>query len=183
MKVGDYYDLPDCETYQGQDEGVACVPEKGETQNSFFRAANYPSGAVDPTNPREVDVTFASYINRHSNESNGCVPQGYNPDTFQPLYDGVKTAGACNNDVLISRSTNRGTSFSGGSADVRTAARGAAERPARGPVLAVGRLRSARAGSPSPTTTARTATDESTGFSDMSLSGSRERDRLRHRSA
>jgi hypothetical protein len=120
VKVSDYYDLPDCETYQGQDEGVACVPEKGETQNSYFRAANYPSGAVDPTNPREVDITFASYINRHSNESNGCVPQGYNPDTFQPLYDGVKAAGACNNDVLISRSTNRGTSFSGGSADVRT---------------------------------------------------------------
>ena len=44
-------------------------------------------------NPREVDVTFGSYINRHSNEANGCVPQGFNPDTFQPLYDGVKDAG------------------------------------------------------------------------------------------
>jgi hypothetical protein len=122
VKVSDYYDLPDCETYQGQDPGVACVPEKGETANSIFRAANYPSGAVNPRDPREIDVTFGSYINRHSNERlrNPCVPQGYNPDTFQPLYTGVKTPGACNNDILISRSTNAGGSFTGGSADVRT---------------------------------------------------------------
>jgi hypothetical protein len=122
VKVADYYDLPDCETYQGNDAGVGCVPEKGETQNSFFRAANYPSGAVNPRDPREVDVTFASYINRHSNETQPkpCVPQGVNPDTLQPLYTGVKTAGACNNDILISRSTNAGRTFTGGSADVRT---------------------------------------------------------------
>src|SRR5207248_4030394 len=32
IKVGDYYDLPDCATYQnGQDAGRACVPEKGAT--------------------------------------------------------------------------------------------------------------------------------------------------------
>src|SRR5689334_11593826 len=43
VKVSDYYDLPDCETYQGQDPGRSCVPEKGSTQNSFFRATNYPS--------------------------------------------------------------------------------------------------------------------------------------------
>ena len=36
------------------------------------------------------------------------MPQGFNPDTFQPLYDGVKTPGACNNDIVISRSTNGG---------------------------------------------------------------------------
>jgi hypothetical protein len=33
--VADYYDLPDCATYQGgQDLGRACVPEKGTAQNS-----------------------------------------------------------------------------------------------------------------------------------------------------
>jgi hypothetical protein len=120
VKVADYYDLPDCETYQGASEGVACVPEKGETQNSIFRAANYPVGAVNPTNPHDIDVTVASYINAHSKESNGCVPQGYNPDTFQPLYTGVKTAGACNNDIVVSRSTNGGQTFTGGAANVRT---------------------------------------------------------------
>ena len=48
VKVSDFYDLPDCDTYQGAGAGSACVPEKGETQNSFFRAANYPAGAVNP---------------------------------------------------------------------------------------------------------------------------------------
>jgi hypothetical protein len=118
-KVADYYELPDCETYQEADEGVACVPEKGETHNSIFRAANYPVGAVNPKAPNQVVVTFASYINRHSKESNHCVPRGYNPDTLQPLYDGVKQAGACNNDILVSRSTNGGGSFTGGSTNVR----------------------------------------------------------------
>jgi hypothetical protein len=119
VKVADYYDLPDCVTYQGDDEGVGCVPEKGNTQNSLFRAANYPSAAVNPKHPNQIDVTFASYINKHSNEKNGCVPQGFNPDTFQPLYDGVKTAGACNNDILVSKSTNGGQSFTGTSTNVR----------------------------------------------------------------
>jgi hypothetical protein len=175
VKVADYYDLPDCETYQGQNPGVACVPEKGETQNSYFRASNYPSAAVDPTDPREIDVTFGSYINRHSNERlrTPCVPQGYNPDTLQPLYDGVKTAGACNNDILVSRSTNGGRTFTGGTADVRTlpAARdgdnqadqywqwAAFDRRGR---LAVSFYDRAY------------GNDETTGFSDVSLSGTRD---------
>ncbi|MFL6222899.1 MAG: sialidase family protein, partial [Actinomycetes bacterium] len=42
VKVSDYNDLPDCETYQdGAGAGSSCVPEKGSTANSFFRAANY----------------------------------------------------------------------------------------------------------------------------------------------
>jgi hypothetical protein len=36
------------------------VPEKGPTANSVFRAVNYPTGAVNPTNPNQVIVTFAS---------------------------------------------------------------------------------------------------------------------------
>ncbi len=68
MLVGDYYDLPDCVTYQGADPGRSCVPEKGPTSNSIFRATNYPSGAVDPTNPKRVVVTFGSYINKDSKE-------------------------------------------------------------------------------------------------------------------
>jgi hypothetical protein len=120
VKVGDFYDLPDCATYQDdKGAGSSCVPEKGGTTNSYFRAANYPVGAVDPRDDDEVVVTFGSYINRHSRESNGCVPRGYNPETVQPLYDGVKTRGACNNDIVVSRSTNGGRSFSGGSTNVR----------------------------------------------------------------
>jgi hypothetical protein len=175
VKVADYYDLPDCQTYQGKSPFVACVPEKGETANSYFRAANYPSAAVNPRDPREIDVTFGSYINSHSNERlrNPCVPQGYNPETFQPLYTGVKTAGACNNDIVVSRSTNGGRSFSGGSTDVRSlpAARDGdaqadqfwqwAAFDTRGR-LAVSFYDRAY------------GNDEQTGFSDVSLSGTRD---------
>src|SRR4029453_10197673 len=77
VKVGDFFDLPDCATYQGgQDAGRACVPEKGASMKSVFRAANYPSGAVNPTRPNQVVVSYGSYINANSQESNGCVPQG-----------------------------------------------------------------------------------------------------------
>jgi hypothetical protein len=119
IKVSDYYDLPDCLTYQGQDAFRACVPEKGSTSNSFFRATNYPSGAVDPTNSSRIAVTVGSYINVHSNETNGCVPAGLSGSTGLNLYDGVKTPGACNNDILISVSHNAGGTFTGTSTDPR----------------------------------------------------------------
>jgi len=121
IKVSDYYDLPDCATYQaGKDLGRACVPEKGASTNSYFRATNYPSGAVNPTNPAQVVVTFGSYINVHSNETNGCVPTGFSPATGQNLYTGVKTPGACNNDILESVSNDGGATFTGTATDPRT---------------------------------------------------------------
>ena len=120
VKVSDYYDLPDCATYQqGKDAGRACVPEKNGTADSYFRVANYPSGAVDPTDPNKVVVTFGSYINRHSNESNGCVPTGFNPADGFNLYSGVKVPGACNNDILVSVSVDKGNTFTGTTTDPR----------------------------------------------------------------
>jgi hypothetical protein len=118
--VGNYYDLPDCLTYQGSDPGRACVPEKGSSQNSVFRATNYAVGAVNPTNPNQVVVTYGSYINRHSKESNGCAPAGFSSATGINLYTGVKTAGACNNDIVVSVSNNGGAAFTGGATDVRS---------------------------------------------------------------
>jgi hypothetical protein len=119
VKVTDYYDLPDCATYQGgQDPFRACVPEKGSAQNSVFRAANYPSGAVNPRNPKQVVVTVASYINRDSNESNGCAPTGFASDGVN-TYTGVKTAGACNNKILLSVSNDSGSTFTGTTTDPR----------------------------------------------------------------
>jgi hypothetical protein len=119
VKVTGYYDLPDCATYQnGQDPFRACVPEKGSAQNSVFRAANYPSGAVNPRNPKQVVVTVASYINRDSNESNGCTPTGFAPDGIN-TYTGVKTAGACNNKILLSVSNDSGSTFTGTTTDPR----------------------------------------------------------------
>ncbi|MCA1832763.1 MAG: glycoside hydrolase [Actinobacteria bacterium] len=120
QKVSDFYELPECATYQGgKDAGRACVPEKGPTSNSYFRATNYPSGSVNPTQPNQVVVTLGSYINRHSNESNGCVPAGFGP-FGNPQYTGVKTPGACNNDIIVSISNDAGTTFSGTAADPRT---------------------------------------------------------------
>lgn len=119
VKVADYFDLPDCFTYQGKDFGRACVPEKGSSTNSYFRATNYPSGGVNPQKPNEIAVTFGSYINRNSNEANGCVPASFSPLTGQNTYTGVKTPGACNNDILISVSEDAGASFTGTTTDPR----------------------------------------------------------------
>jgi hypothetical protein len=121
VKVSDYYDLPDCATYQGgQDAFRACVPEKGTGQNSVFRAANYPSGSVNPRHPGQVVVTVGSYLSRDSNPSNGCIPAGFSAATGLNLYTGVKTAGACSNKILVSVSTDGGKSFTGTSANPTT---------------------------------------------------------------
>jgi hypothetical protein len=130
VKISDYYDLPECDAYQGDgaDPGRSCVPEKGSSTNSVFRATNYPSGAVNPRHPTQVVVTFGSYINRHSNEGNGCVPAGISPDSGLDLYTGVKTPGACNNDIVVSVSNNGGATFGGGSTDVRKEATVSQER-------------------------------------------------------
>jgi hypothetical protein len=118
--AANYNDLPDCATYQGgQDLGRACVPEKGASEQSVFRATNYPSGAIDPSNGSIV-VTIGSYINKYSNPSNGCTPAGFNAATGINLYTGVKTAGACNNKILESISTNGGVSFNGTITDPTT---------------------------------------------------------------
>ncbi|HET9848745.1 MAG TPA: exo-alpha-sialidase [Candidatus Dormibacteraeota bacterium] len=123
FRIADYYDLPDCATYQaGKDFGRACVPEKGGTSNSIFRAANYPSGSVNPANPNQVVVTFGSYINVHSNEANGCVPAGVNPATGNNLYTGVKAPGACNNDILETVSNDGGATWTGQAQDPRVLA-------------------------------------------------------------
>ena len=117
VKVADYYDLPDCATYTGQDPGRACVPDKRD-KRSFFRAANYPVGGVDPRHPSRVAVTVGSYINRFSQESNGCTPTGF-ADTGINTFAGVLEPGACNNDILLSVSRNGGASFTGTDTDPR----------------------------------------------------------------
>ncbi|MBV9336236.1 MAG: exo-alpha-sialidase [Solirubrobacterales bacterium] len=113
VKVSNYYDLPNCDTYQGTgaDPGRSCVPEKGSSTKSVFRATNYPSGQVDPRNGTRLIVTFGSYINPDSNESNGCTPTG--SEDGNPTYTGVKTPGACANKILLKVSTDGGASFTG----------------------------------------------------------------------
>jgi hypothetical protein len=64
-------------------------------------------------------VTLASYLNRHSNPERGnCSPAGFNPDTALPRYDGVGERNGCNNDIVVSVSTDAGASFTGTSTPV-----------------------------------------------------------------
>lgn len=174
IKVSDYYDLPDCATYQqGHDFGRACVPEKNATANSIFRATNYGSGAVNPTNPKQVVVTFGSYINQHSNESNGCVPAGTNPATGDNLYTGVKTPGACNNDILVSVSNDGGSSFTGTTTDPRTLNSANTEAGQATSDQFWQWIAFTKTGKLATSYYDRQyGTDEATGFSDISLSGS-----------
>lgn len=179
VKVGDYYDLPDCDSYQGTgaDPFRSCVPEKGTSHNSVFRATNYPAGAVDPSG--RVVVTYGSYISRDSNESLGCTPAGFAADGLN-LFTGVKTGG-CNNDILYSVSTNRGRSFTGTTVD-----------PRRMPVVTDGRAQATtdqfwQATGVAPNGTLVTSyydraygNDNHTGYSDITASMSRDRVTFSH---
>ena len=179
-KVTDYYELPDCQSATGQNPGRGCVPDKRD-KASFFRAANYPVGVVDPRDSRRVAVTVGSYINSHSQESNGCVPTGF-AEAGTNTYTGVDKVGACNNDILVSVSRNAGASFTGATTDPRrltsvTADRGQATTSqwfqwadfTKGGRLAVSYY------------DRQYGDDELTGFSDVTLSGSRDLARFRSR--
>jgi hypothetical protein len=176
VKVGDYYDLPDCDTFQGAgaDPGRACVPEKGATSHSIFRAANYPSGAVNSKAPSRVVITYGSYINQFSNESNGCIPHGINPNDGQDRYQGVKAAGACNNKILVSVSNDAGTTFNGGASGADPRTQTAVNSPTQAgsdqwwqwaAMNSAGKLAVSYYDR-------QYGTDETTGFSDISLAGS-----------
>lgn len=117
VKVSDWNDLPDCLTYTGHDAFRACVVTAPLSDRSIFRATNYPSG-VAVSNDRIV-VTFGSYINEHSNPTRGnCTPAGFSATTGLNLYTGVGEANGCNNDIVVSVSTDGGASFTGTSTPV-----------------------------------------------------------------
>jgi hypothetical protein len=175
VKVSDYNDLPDCDTYQGTgaDPGRACVPEKGSSTKSVFRATNYASGAVSPQNPNVVTVAFGSYINADSNESNGCAPTGFAADG-NPTYTGVKTAGACANKILLKVSRDGGATFAG-SPDPRTGQIVTQERGQRQTDQWFQWSAFTRSGKLAVDYYDRQyGNDETTGYSDFSLSGSRD---------
>jgi hypothetical protein len=172
VKVADWYDLPDCATYQGgQDAGRACVPEKGSSTRSVFRATNYPVGVVNPKIPSQVAVTFGSYINQFSKESNGCAPAGFSAFGNND-YTGVKTPGACNNKIVLSVSNDGGATFTGTTSDPRVLPTAGTARQAgtdqwwqwatfsKDGQLAVSYY------------DRQYGNDETTGFSDLSVSGS-----------
>ena len=89
VKVGDYYDLPDCATYQHANPGRACVPGEGVTATRSSGPPTTRSGAVNPTNPGQVVVTFGSYINKTRTRRTG-APRLASPQYGINLYTGVK---------------------------------------------------------------------------------------------
>ena len=176
VKVADYYDLPDCATYQGLDAGNGCIPEKGNTTNSIFRAGNYPSGGVDPTNASRVVVAFGSYIGPHSNDTYGnkCAPNGFS-GFGNPLYTGVKAPGGCKNDILVSVSNDYGVTFTGGSTDPRYLSSAAPTTRQATSSQWFQWLAFTKNGKLAVSYYDRQyGSDETTGFSDISVAGSRD---------
>ncbi len=115
VKVGDYYELPDCFTYTGDDNGRSCVVTTPAGNTSVFRAANYSSGVA--TDNETIEVDYASYINPHSNPKNDtgkgkCSANGF-AGTGLPLYKGVGDVNGCNNDIVQSVSSDGGATFTG----------------------------------------------------------------------
>ena len=107
VRVGYYNELPDCATYQnGADPGRACVPEKGPSANSIFRASNYPIGAVDPTDAEpgrgHLRLVHQPQLQR---EPTGCTPAGFAADGDQPVHRCQD--GGCNNDISTAVSDQR----------------------------------------------------------------------------
>ncbi|MFC4909296.1 sialidase family protein [Actinomadura gamaensis] len=178
VKAADYYDLPDCDTYQGtgKNPGRDCVPEKGASTNSIFRATNYPNLAVDPANPKRLVVTTGSYVNRNSNEAGGCAPAGLTSfdSGLGSLYDGVKNGG-CANDIVLSVSSDGGASFTGTATDVRKLpVIGGSVRPARADRFWQGTVFTPRGTLVIAYYDRGYGSDETTGFSDVTLATSRD---------
>lgn len=114
-KVADYYEWPDCFTYTHQDEFAPCLPTHPLSQRSIFEGSNYPSPVATRTG---LAVTFGSFINPHSNPARGnCAPAGVSATTGLNLFRGVGRPGGCNNDILVSTSTD-GVHFTGASTPV-----------------------------------------------------------------
>jgi len=129
VKATDYYDLPDCDTYQGEgkDPGRDCVPEKVRRTNSVFRATNYPNVTVDPANPKRVVVTTGSYINRDFQRDQRLHARRPHPRrgrARQPSMTAYKKRADATYGIVVSSSTNGAAAFpTGTTTDVRKPAR------------------------------------------------------------
>ena len=111
------------DTYQGAgaDPFRACVPEKGSSTVSDFRATNYSSGQRQPDQRQPGGGHSGSYINRDFNETNGCIPTGF-AATGRTRTPVSRHPGACNNKILVSVSNDGGATFTGTTTDPRTQA-------------------------------------------------------------
>ena len=122
-----------------------------------------------------IVVAFGSYIGPHSNETNGCIPASFSGSTGLNLFTGVKTAGACKNDILVSVSTNGGTSFTGTTTDPRMLPSAASTRAQAKASQWFQWLAFTKDGTLAISYYDRQyGNDETTGYSDISISGTKD---------
>ena len=126
----------------GPGSAPAC-PEKGETPNSIFRATNYPSGAVNPRDPkrdrRHVRLLHQPPLQRGQRLRPAGLQPRHVPAALRRRQDG----GRVQQRHRDQPSTNGGKAFTGATTDVR-ALPATRRRRARRPVLAVGGVRPER---------------------------------------
>lgn len=135
--IGSEFGPPDVVATRARRRALAPrAPRNGFFQPypSVFAASNYPTLAVEETNPNRLYVHFGSYISRHSNENPGqntgnglCFPEGFSPATGLPLYDSPgftfiseeEAVPGCNNSIVQAVSDDGGATWSGGVIDPR----------------------------------------------------------------
>jgi len=108
VKVADYYDLPDCATYQaGQDAGRACVPEKPPRRNSI--SARPTTHQAPSTRPIRIESWSRSVLHRPAlqrNEIKTLHPAGF-VASGNNVFTGVRLPARARNDILVSVSTKK----------------------------------------------------------------------------
>ena len=173
VKVADLYDLPDCAVYQ---QG------KGSDVPACRRRAPPPTPSSGPSTTRrrarsdrpKQDRGRVRLVHQPQLQRG----QRLRPDRVLPirlnLYTGVKAPGTCSNDILISSPPTRARRSPGGRRTPRVLPVVTTE-PAQATPTSGG------SGPPSPRRQARglllrpaVRLDETTGFSDVSLSGSKD---------
>ena len=145
---------------------------------------NYPIGAVDPTDPNRVVVTFGSYINRNSNETQRLHPAGFAADGINTLHRRQDRRLQQRHRATASPPT--AALASPAPPPTRDSCRSSTDgaRPGQHrPVLAGRRVHPRRDARGRPTTTGSTATTTTTGYSDITVSASHDRSTSRARRA
>ena len=116
VKAGDFYDLPDCLTYQGKNPFRGCIPEKAPTTNSYLPRGQLPAGRRGPAPPGPDRGHLRLLHQPPLQRDQRLHTAGLSPATGINRYVGVKDGG-CNNDILLSASTDGGRTFTGTTAD------------------------------------------------------------------
>ena len=180
VKVSDYNDLPDCDTYQGAgaDPGRACVPEKGSSNDLGVPRHQLRVGPGRSHKPqprdRRVRLVHQQVLQREQRMRAERLRGRRQPDLHRRedarSVQQQDPVGRVEQRWVVVRKLDRSTR-------IRSAIRKRRHQRARSdrnrPVLAVERVHQARASWPSTTTTASTATTRPTARRTSACPGAR----------